>query len=147
MGTTNIGPFPNSDDFKAQQRQMWNSAAAVWSAPSKVPWPDLVFASVRKQVNDAAPPLGTPGPFDLADMENLKKWFSQKGFKDIKVETIQAIIHVIFEFDSPESFTRFHQQIIAPVHAMSEKYTDEVRRQAWNAVTEAVHQFLILMTE
>ncbi|MDQ3719017.1 MAG: hypothetical protein M3286_03745 [Thermoproteota archaeon] len=89
MGTTNIGPFPNSDDFKAQQRQIWNSAAAVWSAPSKVPWPDLVFASVRKQVNDAAPPLGTPGPFDLADMENLKNGLAKKVSKISKLRPVR----------------------------------------------------------
>ena len=70
-------------------------------------------------------------------MENLKKWFSQKGFKDIKVETSQ----VIFEFDSSKSFTRFHQQITALIHAILAKYTNEVKRHPWNAVTESVRQF------
>ncbi|MDQ3848809.1 MAG: class I SAM-dependent methyltransferase, partial [Thermoproteota archaeon] len=64
-------------------------SVAVWSTPSKVPLIDLAFASVRKQINAPVPPLGTPGPFALADIETLKQLFSQAGFKDIKVETVQ----------------------------------------------------------
>jgi ubiquinone/menaquinone biosynthesis C-methylase UbiE len=65
-------------------------SAAVWSTPSKVPLIDLAFSTVRKQINaPPPPPPGTPGPFALADVEALKQLFSQAGFKDIKVETVQ----------------------------------------------------------
>jgi ubiquinone/menaquinone biosynthesis C-methylase UbiE len=112
-------------------------SAAVWSAPSKVPLLDLAFASVRKQINAPGPPPGTPGPFALADIETLKQLFSQAGFKDVKIDTFQ----ITFEFDSPESFTRFHQQVTAPIQALLANYSDELKKAAWDSITEAVWQY------
>ena len=112
-------------------------SAAVWSAPSKVPLLDLAFASVRKQINAPGPPPGTPGPFALADIETLKQSFSQAGFKDVKIDTFQ----ITFEFDSPESFTRFHQQVTAPIQALLANYSDEVKKAAWDSIIEAVWQY------
>ena len=112
-------------------------SAAVWSTPSKVPLIDLAFASVRKQINAPAPPPGTPGPFALADTETLKQLFSQAGFKDIKVDILQ----VTFEFDSPESYTKHIQQTATRIHAMLANQPEEVKKQAWNSITEAVWQY------
>jgi SAM-dependent methyltransferase len=112
-------------------------SAAVWSTPSKVPLLDLAFSTVRKQINVPAPPPGTPGPFALADAEALKRSFSQVGFKDIRIETLQ----ITFDFDSPDSYTRFHQQIAAPIQAMLSSHTEERKKQVWNSVTEAVWQY------
>jgi ubiquinone/menaquinone biosynthesis C-methylase UbiE len=112
-------------------------SAAVWSVPSKVPLLDLALATVRKQINAPVPPLGTPGPFALADVEALERWFSQAGFKDIRTDILQ----ITFGFDSPESYTRFHQQIAAPVHSMLANHTDEVKKQAWDSITQAVWQY------
>lgn len=112
-------------------------SAAVWSVPSKVPLLDLALATVRKQINAPVPPLGTPGPFALADVKALERWFSQAGFKDIRTDILQ----ITFGFDSPESYTRFHQQIAAPVHSMLANHTDEVKKQAWDSITQAVWQY------
>ena len=103
-------------------------SAAVWSVPSKVPLLDLAFSTVRKQINASAPPPGTPGPFALADAESLKRSFSQAGFKDIKVEILQ----ITFGFDSPESYTRLHQQVTAPLQAMLSSQNEERKKQVWN---------------
>ncbi len=112
-------------------------SAAVWSAPSKVPWLDLALATVRKQINAPVPPPGTPGPFALADIEALKQSFSQAGFKDIRTDILQ----ITFGFDSPQSYTRFYQQIAVSIHIMLANHTDEVKKQAWNSITEAVSQY------
>lgn len=112
-------------------------SAAVWSAPSKVPLLDLVFSTVRKQVNAPAPPAGTPGPFALADAGALERSFRQAGFKDIRIE----ILEITFGFDSPESYTRLHQQVTAPIQAMLSSQTEEGKKQVWNSVTEAVLQY------
>jgi ubiquinone/menaquinone biosynthesis C-methylase UbiE len=112
-------------------------AAAVWSTPSKVPLIDLAFASVRKQINAPAPPPGTPGPFALADIEALKQLFSQAGFKDIKVDTFQ----ITFEFDSPESYTKHIQQAATRIHEMLANHAEEVKKQTWDSITEAVWQY------
>jgi ubiquinone/menaquinone biosynthesis C-methylase UbiE len=112
-------------------------SAAVWSAPSKVPLLDLAFTSVRKQINAPAPPPGIPGPFALANIETLKHLFSQAGFKDLKIDTLQ----ITFEFDSPESYTKLHQQTAARIHEMLANQTEEVRKQVWNSITETVWQY------
>ena len=97
----------------------------------------MAFATVRKQLNIPDPPPGAPGPFALADVENLKGLFSEAGLKDIKIDIFQ----ITFEFDSPESYTRAHQQTNAPINAMLAKYTNEVKNQVWNSITEAVWQY------
>jgi enediyne biosynthesis protein CalE5 len=132
--------FPNLPAALVRIRQMLITngrlSAAVWSTPSKVPLIDLAFASVRKQINATAPPPGTPGPFALADIETLKQLFSQAGFKDIKVETFQ----ITFEFESPESYTKYIQQTATHIHEMLANQTAEVKKHVWNSITEAVWQ-------
>lgn len=133
--------FPNLSAALVKIREMLvtngSLSAAVWSAPSKVPWLDLAFASVRKQINAPSPAPMTPGPFALADIDALKQSFSEAGFRDIKTNTIQ----VTFEFDSPESYTKLHQQTATRIHAMLANQTEEVKKQAWNSITEAVWQY------
>jgi ubiquinone/menaquinone biosynthesis C-methylase UbiE len=133
--------LPNLSTALVRIRQMLapngRLSAAVWSIPSKVPLLDLAFSTVRKQIDAPAPPPRTPGPFALADAEALKQSFSQAGFKDIRIEMLQTT----YSFDSPESFTRMHQQVTAPIHAMLANHTEEVKKQAWNSITEAVLQY------
>jgi ubiquinone/menaquinone biosynthesis C-methylase UbiE len=133
--------FPNLPATLVRIRQMLVTdgrlSAAVWSTSSKVPWLDLAFASVRKQINAPTPSPGEPGPFALADIEALKLSFSKAGFKDIKTDTFQ----ITFEFDSPENYTKLHQQTATRIHAMLANYTEEVKKQAWNSITEAVWQY------
>jgi ubiquinone/menaquinone biosynthesis C-methylase UbiE len=133
--------FPNLPAALVRIRQMLVTngrlSVAVWSTPSKVPLIDLAFASVLKQINAAAPPPGTPGPFALADIETLKQLFSQAGFKDIKVETFQ----ITFEFESPESYTKHIQQTATRIHEMLANQTAEVKKHVWNSITEAVWQY------
>jgi ubiquinone/menaquinone biosynthesis C-methylase UbiE len=133
--------FPNLPAALVRIRQMLITngrlSAAVWSVPPKVPWLDLAFSSVRKQLNIPAPPPGAPGPFALADIDTLKHLFSEAGFKDIKIYTFQ----ITFEFDSPESYTKLHQQTATRIHAMLASHADEVKKHVWNSITEAVWQY------
>jgi hypothetical protein len=134
--------FPNLPAALVGIRQMLITggrlSAAVRSAPSKVPWIDLAFSTVRKQINAPAPPPGAPGPFALADVQSLKQSFRQAGFKDIKIDTFQ----ITFEFDSPESYTKLHQQTATRIHAMLGNQTEKVKKQAWDSITEAVWQYV-----
>lgn len=112
-------------------------SAAVWSTPSKVPFLDLAFSTVRKQINAPLPPPGTLGPFSLADPELLKRSFTQGGFKDVLVESFP----ITFGFESAETYTRFQQAVTAPIHAMLGNQTEEKKKQAWDAVTDAVSKY------
>ena len=111
-------------------------AAAVWSAPPKVPILDLPFSIVRREINAPAPPKGTPGPFALADPEALKNSLQGAGFREISIEKIE----VTFRYDSAESFARFQQQIAAPINALLAKQPDEKKKQVWDALTIATRE-------
>lgn len=112
-------------------------AAAVWSSPSKVPMLDLAFSTVRKQINAPTPPPGTPGPFALANSDALKQSFNKAGFKEIRIQPLD----ITFGFDSAESYTRFQQQITAPIQSMLANQTEEKRKQVWDAVTDAISAY------
>jgi SAM-dependent methyltransferase len=133
--------FPNLPAVLVRIRQMLVTGgrlfAAVWSAPSTVPWLDLAFDTVRKQINAPARPREASGPFALIDVEDLKQSFGQAGFRDIKIDTFQ----ITFEFDSPESYTSFRQQTETRIHEMLANYPDELKKRAWNSITEAVWQY------
>lgn len=110
-------------------------AAAVWSGPSKVPFISLSMDTARKHIG-ALPGQGLPGPLSLADEDSLKKSFDKAGFADIRIEKIP----VIFEFDSAEDYTKFNQDIVAPIRTILSKETESKKQQVWNDVTEQAKQ-------
>ena len=106
-------------------------AAAVWSEPSKVPFISLSMDTARKHLG-ALPGQGLPGPLSLADVDSLKKSFQKVGFVDIQTEKIP----VTFDFDSAEDYTKFNQDIVAPIRTILSKETETKKQQVWNDVTE-----------
>jgi hypothetical protein len=61
----------------------------------------------------------------------------ESGFKDVAIEKM----NVTFTFDSPEEYTRFHQAIAAPVHAMLANEAQERKEEIWKAVTKTVSKY------
>jgi ubiquinone/menaquinone biosynthesis C-methylase UbiE len=106
-------------------------AAAVWSEPSKVPFISLSMDTARKHLG-TLPGQGLPGPLSLADADLLKKSFDKAGFVDIQIEKIP----VIFAFDSAEDYTKFNQDIVAPIRTILSKEPEAKKQQVWKDVTE-----------
>ena len=111
-------------------------AAAVWSEPSKVPLISMPINIARQELQAPLLGQGIPGPFSLADIDALKKSLEKAGFVDIKSETIT----VVFEFNSADEYTKFNQDIVAPVRTMLANETEERKQEIWNAVTDQVKQ-------
>lgn len=109
-------------------------AAAVWAEPIKVPQLNISISIVRQQLQFPLPSPRIPDPFSLADLNELKKYMLQAGFKDIRTENIR----VTFEFNSAEDYVRFTQEIAAPVNAMLANETEEKKAKIWNIVTNYV---------
>jgi ubiquinone/menaquinone biosynthesis C-methylase UbiE len=128
--------LPNLDIALSNIRRLLVSggklAAAVWSEPSKVPFINLSMDIARKHLQTSLPGQGVPGPFSLADVDSLKKSLLKAGFADVRSEKIV----VTFEFDTAEDYTKFNQDIVAPIRTMLSNETDTTREQVWNAVTE-----------
>ena len=109
-------------------------AAAVWASPEGVPFISVVMNIVSKETNKPLPATGIPGPFSLADEHVLKGALLESGFKDVGTEDM----NVTFTFDTPQDYTRFHQSIAAPIHAMIANETQERKEEIWNAVTAEI---------
>ncbi|MDE3118749.1 MAG: class I SAM-dependent methyltransferase, partial [Nitrospirota bacterium] len=92
-------------------------AAAVWGPPANVPFIGLAIDTVRQQLQSPPPPPGTLGPFSLADVTILERALAQAGFSDIRSEPLS----LTFEWASAEDYTRFQQDIAAPIVALVAK--------------------------
>ena len=114
-------------------------AASVWATSEKVPQLALAMNTVRKELNiSSPPPLGTPGPFSLADENILKKSLVRCGFKVIEIERI----NIGFEFDSAPEYTNFTKDIAAPVLKMLNDQTIDRKEKIWEAVTEEATKYV-----
>ncbi len=112
-------------------------AAAVFATPDKVPFLGLAINTVRNETRAPPPPPGTPGPFSLADENQLRKSLIEIGFKDVHTEHLNTV----FEFDSAQDYTQFQKELTAPIIAMLANETKSRRDEIWNKVTEAAKKY------
>lgn len=112
-------------------------ATAVWSTPNKVPQLSIPMNIARRETNAPAPPPGTLGPFSLADDKILFSAFEKAGFRNIQIEKV----NVTFRFDTAEDFTKFTQDIAAPINVLLKDETKERTEQIWNMITQEVSKF------
>jgi len=63
-------------------------AFAVWDAIEHNPWAQLPGAELRERGLVTSPPSGTPGPFALGSVEEVRRLLEKAGFTEIAVETI-----------------------------------------------------------
>ncbi len=112
-------------------------AVAVWGAPTNVPFISLAINTVRQQLQSPPPPPGMLGPFSLADVTILERALAQAGFSDIHSRPLS----LTFEWASAEDYTRFQQDIAAPVVAMVAKEPPARQAEVWRAITEAARQY------
>ena len=118
-------------------------AAAVWSTPDKVPQLSIPMNISRRETNIPLPPPGTPGPFSLADEKLLHRAFEKVGFKNIQIEKV----NLTFKFDTAEQYTKFTQDIAAPVNAMLKNQSKERTEQIWNIITQEVSKYTTTSTD
>lgn len=109
-------------------------ATAVWANPSKVPLISLSLSTVRKQLNIPPPPPNVPSPFSLADVDAFTSTLSQAGFGGIHHESVE----VTFEFNSPEDYVRYTQDISAPIKLMLANETEKRREEIWKILGDQV---------
>jgi SAM-dependent methyltransferase len=108
-------------------------ATAVWSAPDKAPMISLGSDAVRKIAGLPPREPGALDPFRLADVSILTRALEGAGFSEVRSEPLE----VVFEFASPEEFTRFRAGVNAPMRAVLERCTPEMREQISRATAEA----------
>ena len=112
-------------------------AAAVWATPDKVPFLGLAINTVRNETRAPPQPPGTPGPFSLADENQLRNSLIEIGFKDVHTEHLNAV----FEFDSAQDYTQYQKELTAPIIAMLANETKPRQDEIWNRITDAAKKF------
>lgn len=112
-------------------------SAAVWGSPQKVPFASVPVAVALRELHAPAPPSGLPGPFRLADVDELKQLFKQAGFSHIYTEAMT----LTFEWFSPDEFVSFHQEVLTQLNALLARHPIERQAEVWQAIAEAAGQY------
>jgi SAM-dependent methyltransferase len=109
-------------------------AISSWGPPERVPFLAIPMKTAMEKLEIPPPPPGTPGPLSRPTEEAIGGLLETAGFSDVAVEELE----VTFELDSAEEFTEFTKAIAAPIVAMISPHPEEVQRETWDAITEAV---------
>jgi ubiquinone/menaquinone biosynthesis C-methylase UbiE len=64
---------------------------AVWDARSANPWSDIPSGVLIEQGLMERPQAGAPGPFALADREQLRGMLEEAGFAEIEIGTVDIV--------------------------------------------------------
>jgi SAM-dependent methyltransferase len=111
-------------------------AIASWGQPEEVPFIALPMQTVMRKLEQPPPPEGTPGPLSRPTHEAIAGLLEGGGFSNVKVENAE----VTFEWESPEEFTTFVQEIAQPIRAMMDPHPPDVQEEAWAAIAEATRE-------
>jgi SAM-dependent methyltransferase len=111
-------------------------AISSWGPPERVPMLSVPMRTVMTRLNVPPPPPGTPGPLSRPTAEAIGGLLEGGGFKDVEVEEVE----IGMDWDSPEEFARFVQEIAPPVSALMADHPQEVQDETWAAVVEAARE-------
>jgi SAM-dependent methyltransferase len=111
-------------------------AAAVWGPPQAVQFAAPV-PLIRAELELPPPPAGIPGPFALADVDQLVGLVEEAGFTDVAAGAITAV----YRTDSPELATRWLREVAPPISALVDAQPPEVQERVWAKVTQAWASF------
>jgi SAM-dependent methyltransferase len=109
-------------------------AISSWGKPQEVPMLGIPVMTAMERLNIPPPPPGTPGPLSRPTPEAISALLEGGGFSDVEVEQTD----IELEYESPEEFTIFVREIAPPVTAMIAPHPEDVQKETWDAITEAV---------
>jgi enediyne biosynthesis protein CalE5 len=109
-------------------------AISSWGPPERVPFLAIAMKTAMEKLEIPPPPPGTPGPLSRPTEEAIGGLLEGGGFSEVEVEELE----IDFELDSAEEYTEFTKAIAAPIVAMISPHPEDVQRETWDAITEAV---------
>ena len=80
-----LDPAGAAEEIRRVLRAGGRVALAVWGPRERNPWLGLVLDAVSAQVGAPVPPPGIPGPFSLADSDELTRLLEDAGLADVAV--------------------------------------------------------------
>ena len=109
-------------------------AIASHGPPERVPMIGRPMKTAMELLNVPPPPPGTPGPLSRPTPEAIGGLLEGGGFSDIQVEEIE----LTFEWSSPEEFSAYTKDIVAPIRRMIEAHPADLQEQAWKAIADDI---------
>lgn len=92
---------------------------------------------IRRRAALPPPEPGQPGPFSLGPPGVLENLFRSAGFRDIRVEAIDAPLRL----PAADDCLRFERESFGALHQMLSGLDESGRRAAWDEVAQALKQF------
>ncbi|MEJ2362806.1 MAG: class I SAM-dependent methyltransferase [Gammaproteobacteria bacterium] len=123
--------------MKQQLKPGGKVAVMVYSTADKNGFFSIPVSIIRRRANLPAPLPGQPGPFSLGTKEILEQVFTDSGFKNIEVKTIDAPVRL----PSAAECLQFEQESFGALHQMLSGLSDAEKDNAWNEIEETLSQF------
>lgn len=111
-------------------------AISSWGPIERVPMFALTFGTIVRQLDLSPPPPGTPGPLARPTPESIAALLEGGGFSEVEVDRVD----VVFDYSTPEEFVTCLREIAPPLTALLSEYPEDVRAEAWAAITEAARE-------
>ena len=109
-------------------------AISSWGTPEQVPMIARPMKAVISFLGLEPPPPGLPGPLSRPTPEDIGGLLQGGGFSDVKVEETD----IDFDWGSPEEFSTYVREVIAPITRMVESQPEDVQPKAWEAIAEDI---------
>ena len=127
--------FPHLADHLERLRRLvvdgGRIAAAVWGPPGRCPALTTPLSMVSRFIELPSGVAGEPRLFGLGQGVVLEDEFAFAGFEEVRTERVR----VVFQWASPEEFTRFHQVAPIPIQTVLDSEHDERQAQIWDGLT------------
>ena len=111
-------------------------AISSWGTPEQVPMIARPMKAAIGFLGIDPPPPGTPGPLSRPTPEAIGGLLQGGGFSEVQVEETD----VDFDWASPDEFTTYVREVIAPITRMIEAQPEDVQPKAWKAIEDDISE-------
>jgi SAM-dependent methyltransferase len=112
-------------------------AAIVYSTAERNEFFSIPVRIIRARAKLPPPAPNQPGPFSLGSLDVLKAAFVQAGFRDVKVQAMEAPLRL----PSAAECVRFERESFGALHQMLSSVPVEESASAWREIEGALARF------
>jgi enediyne biosynthesis protein CalE5 len=109
-------------------------AISSWGDPDRVPFIARPMRTILGRLELQPPPPGTPGPLSRPTPDAIGGLLEGGGFSNVETEELE----LTFEFESPEEFAVYTNDIVAPLRKLVAEQPEEMQKELWAAVADDV---------
>jgi SAM-dependent methyltransferase len=123
--------------MRSRLREGGKVAAMVYSTAECNGFFSIPVSIIRRRAQLPPPLPGQPGPFSLGKPEVLEKALADAGFRDIRIEIIDAPVRLT----SASECLQFEQESFGALHQMLGGLPDVEKDEAWEEIEQALQRF------